>query len=323
MDGGNIVVRNLGLNPAVNFNFMLRAEGIFDLPCRSVRAFQKENEYETIQEGGLNDYVHLRRKAISKPFTFQVERYVGVDILDPLANGTDLVLPLILYVNRYSVYGEFYPVRMYVFTGCTVMSKEYGELNAEQSGLLLETTTIAYREMFAMDNPAASYLSADTWQFAGTGKEGNGNRKANYSSKELTRIQMEEKAVKWPLQSRAVHKENETKKTQMEELAKKWPEVSSASLHKNEMKKAQMEEKAKRWPEKSSAFLHENEMKKEQMEERSKRWPKSSGAIKNKNELHKKVLETKAKKWPRVSSATTVEDFMSLQKVGTPGTPKV
>lgn len=158
VDSGNYVVANFGKNPAVNFNFMLRVEGVFDLPCRRVHVFQKENEYELIQEGGLNDYVHMRRKPISKPFTFQVERYVGTDILDPLANGTELVLPVILYVNRYRVYGEFVPVRMYVFTGCTVMAKEYGELNAESSGLLIETTTIAYRELMCVDNVAGSYL---------------------------------------------------------------------------------------------------------------------------------------------------------------------
>ena len=93
-DSGNFLAYNFGRNPAVNFDFMLRVEGVFDLPCRAVRAFQRENEYEYIQEGGLNDYVHMRRKPISKPFTFQVERYVGTDILDPLANGTELLADL-------------------------------------------------------------------------------------------------------------------------------------------------------------------------------------------------------------------------------------
>ena len=150
---GNKVVQNFGLNPATNFNFILRVEGIFDLPCKSVHVFQKENEYEYIQEGGLNDYVHMKRKPISKPFTFQVERYVGVDglLVDYLANGTELVLPLVLLVNRYHWNGYPYPTRTYVFTGCTVIGKEYGELNAERSGLLVETTTIAYREMVNVD----------------------------------------------------------------------------------------------------------------------------------------------------------------------------
>ena len=150
---GNKVYQNFGLNPATNFNFILRVEGAFDLPCKSVHVFQKENEYEYIQEGGLNDYVHMRRKPISKPFTFQVERYVGVDglLVDYLANGTELVLPLVLLVNRYHWNGYPYPTRTYVFTGCTVIGKEYGELNAERSGLLVETTTIAYREMVNVD----------------------------------------------------------------------------------------------------------------------------------------------------------------------------
>ena len=150
---GNIVVQNFGLNPAPNFNFMLRVEGVFDLPCKSVHVFQKENEFEYIHEGGLNDYVHMKRKPISKPFTFQVERYVGVDglLVDYLANGTELVLPLILLVNRHEWSGYAFPVRTYVFTGCTVIGKEYGELNAERSGLLTETTTIAYREMVNVD----------------------------------------------------------------------------------------------------------------------------------------------------------------------------
>lgn len=154
VETGNSVVQNFGLNPSVNFNFILRVEGVFDLPCKAVHGFKKDNEYEMIQEGGLNDYVHLRRKPISQPFTFQVERYVGVDglLVDYLASGTDLILPLILLVNRYHWNAAYpYPTRTYVFTGCTVMGKEYGELNAEKSGLLIETTTIAYREMIAVD----------------------------------------------------------------------------------------------------------------------------------------------------------------------------
>lgn len=173
-----MLVQNFGRNPAVNFNFMLRVEGLFDLPCKSVHVFQRENEYELIQEGGLNDYVHMRRKPITKPFTFQVERYVGVDTVDPLANGTDLVLPVILMINRYLAYGDFLPTRMYVFTGCTVMAKEYGELNAEKSGLLVETTTIAYREMFCIDDPVSGFMKEEPWKFDGTTKQGNGRQSA-------------------------------------------------------------------------------------------------------------------------------------------------
>lgn len=150
----NFLVMNQGNNPLVGFNFMLRVEGIYDLPCKSVKAFTKENEYEIIQEGGLNDYVHMRRKPISKPFTFEVERYVGVDYLDPLPNGAELMLPVILIVSRST--GSFAPnlaQRTYTFTGCTVTKKTYGELDGYKSGLLTETTTIAYRELLVVNMP--------------------------------------------------------------------------------------------------------------------------------------------------------------------------
>ncbi|MCR5093437.1 MAG: hypothetical protein K6B72_05640 [Lachnospiraceae bacterium] len=149
----DIGLYNQGRAANPNFNFMMRVEGIFDLPCRRVHSFTKANEYEYIQEGGLNDYVHMRRKPISQPFTFQVERYVGVDILDPLQPGTDLILPIVLMVWRMQMNNNFTPYRIYTFTGCNVMSKEYGELNAEQSGLLVETTTIGYRELIRVTTP--------------------------------------------------------------------------------------------------------------------------------------------------------------------------
>ena len=150
----NWIVWNQGKNPLVNFNFMLRVELMFDLPCKSVRAFTRELEYDYIQEGGLNDYVHMRRKPITRPFTLEIERYVGVDYIDPLPLGADLVLPVLLFVSRN--HDQFIPgvvARTYVFTGCTVMKKTYGDLVADQSGLLVETTTLGYREMLCVDIP--------------------------------------------------------------------------------------------------------------------------------------------------------------------------
>lgn len=155
----NYVVTNPGTTALVGFNFMLRVEGLYDLPCKGIRAFSREMEYEHIQEGGLNDYVHMRRKPISKPFTLEVERYVGIDYIDPLPNGAELALPVILFVSRYQ--DSFIPgvvARTYVFTGCTVTKKEYGKLDAEHSELLTETTTIAYREMLCVDIPFSNLL---------------------------------------------------------------------------------------------------------------------------------------------------------------------
>ena len=158
---------NQNREPAVSFNFFLRIEGAFDAPCRSVRAFTKENEFEEIQEGGRNDYIILKRKPNTRRFTLQVERYVGIDKIDPLQLGTEMILPMILAVSRVTSGGdggfldtmsetEF--IRFYAFTGCIVTGKEYGELNAEQSGLLKEVTTIAYREMIALTTPNADLV---------------------------------------------------------------------------------------------------------------------------------------------------------------------
>ena len=141
------------INPLEGFHFMLRVEAVFDLPCKSIKGFTKENEYEYIQEGGLNDYVHMRRKPVSKPFTFEVERYVAVDYLDPLPNGAELILPVILFVSHEGADFLDAVSRTYTFTGCTVTGKQYGQLDAESSGLLLETTTIAYRELVVVDVP--------------------------------------------------------------------------------------------------------------------------------------------------------------------------
>jgi hypothetical protein len=156
-DGDNAVV-NQGLNPAASFNFFLRVEGVFDLPCRRVQAFTRENEYEYIQEGGLNDYVHMRRKPVSKPFTLDVERYVGVDYIDPMPNGAELALPVMLVVSRGYAYSPKQWEVVFLFTGCSVMKKVYGELDAEKSGLLTETTTIAYREMVRVPVSALDML---------------------------------------------------------------------------------------------------------------------------------------------------------------------
>jgi hypothetical protein len=169
--------------PIVGFNFMLRVEAVYDLPCKGIKAFSREMEYEYIQEGGLNDYVHMRRKPISRPFTLEVERYAGVDIIDPLPLGAELILPLILFVSRYQ--DQWAPVaRTYVFTGCTVTKKEYGKLDAERSELLTETTTIAYREMLCVDVPAADLIGTSaTRRISSGGNSDNIPNKADDTQK--------------------------------------------------------------------------------------------------------------------------------------------
>lgn len=139
--------------PITAFNYNLTVELFYDIPCKSVRNFTKKNAYEYIQQGGMNDYVIMKRKPITEPFTFQVERYVSSSLTDPLANGAELTAPVFLTVKKNYYGGEDDDKgRIYVFTGCVVTEKSFGDLDAEKPGLLTETVTIAYREMFVVPN---------------------------------------------------------------------------------------------------------------------------------------------------------------------------
>lgn len=261
----NIVVMNQGLNPLVNYNFMLRVEGVFDLPCKTVHSFTKENEYEYIQEGGLNDYVHMRRKPISKPFTFTVERYVGTDYYDPLQNGTELVLPLILMVTRHSNHFEV-TKRAYVFTGCTVMSKEYGELNSERSGLHTEKIVIGYREMMVTTMPAD--IGIGNWN-------DELNKKKTKFAKNSPDTGKASKRTVLPIKSTGENIEKNN-------LHRKWPETSSAA--KLEIPPADEKSKYDEIIEKRKKLIEDLlkvRQKNKELAERRKRirrWPKVSSA---------------------------------------------
>jgi len=140
-------------SPSASYNFVMRVEGVYNVPLKSIRSFTKKNSYETIQEGGLNDYVHIKRKQNTEIFQLQVERYVSAHVLDPFANGAVLTLPLILAVYKGNI-GDAHICKTYIFTGVEVMGKEYGELNAERSGLATETITLSFQEMFTIPNLA-------------------------------------------------------------------------------------------------------------------------------------------------------------------------
>jgi hypothetical protein len=184
--------------PLINNHFLLRVNAIYDLPCRKISGIRDEKEYESIRSGGVNDFVYLREKQISKPKTFKVERYVGVDFFDPLIVGTEFVIPIVLYISRYI--DDFNaPKQTFTFWGCTVLEKEYSELNAEQSGLLVETTTIAYQQMQLLTDVLEGELQSD-WSFDASGRryQGTGKRRAAYDRDEVRKKEMEQQSRIWP-----------------------------------------------------------------------------------------------------------------------------
>nr|DAJ00493.1 MAG TPA: Pvc1, Pvc9, Pvc11, Pvc12, Pvc4, Photorhabdus asymbiotica, PVC, contractile.5A [Caudoviricetes sp.] len=128
-----------------NMHFLLCVEGT-EIPLKSCKSFAQEVEYEGIQEGGLNDRVHLRKKPLSKPFTFQAERYVGPGYTDPLPAGHSPEGEMVLMVSdQAGTFAE--PTAQFLFSGCVVTGKNYSEVDAERPGLIIETTTVAYEQM--------------------------------------------------------------------------------------------------------------------------------------------------------------------------------
>ena len=136
------------VDPLVGVNFILRIEAVIDLPLKKVHGFQEEFEYEMIQQGGVNEFVEIKQKPISKVKTFEIEYYVSKNFVDILLLGTKFTIPMLLMISKEP--GNFAMSklsRLYTFTGCTVVSRSYGELDAERAGLVVETATIAYERM--------------------------------------------------------------------------------------------------------------------------------------------------------------------------------
>ena len=183
--------------PLLNNIFLLRVDAIYDLACTKVTGIVQEKEYENILEGGVNDYVQLRQKPSSKPNTLEIERYIGELYFDPLPVGKRCEIPLVLYVFRHVGLAKV-PSMVFTFSGCTVISKKYGELNAERSGLMTETIQVAYQQAGIEKLPAEVVMPA--WGFDQSGKayQGVGLRQAVYDRNEVRKKNMEEMSRKWP-----------------------------------------------------------------------------------------------------------------------------
>lgn len=184
-------------NPLINNIFLLRVDAVYDLACTKVSGIVQEKEYENIVEGGVNDYVQLREKPSSKSNILQVERYIGEKYLDPLPVGKRCEIPLVLYVARHLKTFTDAPMK-FTFSGCTVLSKKYGDLDAEHSGLMTETIQIAYQKV-AVEKKANEIIKP-LWKFDKSGKKygGTGLRSAQYDKNEIRKKEMEEMSRKWP-----------------------------------------------------------------------------------------------------------------------------
>ncbi len=190
-------------NPLSSYNFLVRVNGISDIPCKSVHMFAKQCDYEYIKEGGVNDHVHVKRKQAQGPNIVKIERYVSDDVLTTFGGpGSKMILPMLVLVSKYP--GEFSsPYRMYTFTGCTVMKVEYGELSAENGQLLTEIISISYEDVVCVDNPMAKEKAP--WEFDGTKVSGKGKRYArSVGDYGVSTSNDDSKKRKWPTTSSRV-----------------------------------------------------------------------------------------------------------------------
>lgn len=133
----------MGYDVYTSMNFIVRAEGR-EIICRSVQGIQKEREQEFIREGGLNDYVHIRPKPLTRAQTLKLECIASPDNEKLLPLGKVLAEPLVVETKPEMSSGK--NIR-FTFNGCMVVDKKFGDLRAEKSGILEETISIAYQEM--------------------------------------------------------------------------------------------------------------------------------------------------------------------------------
>lgn len=133
-----------------NTDFLLRlGKTGAEIGCKSIKGIEEELEYEYIQEGGLNDSVHIRRKPVSKPVTLTIERYItDGEGQDAMPCGAAFPDPVAVIVKRDGRKGpQDAPFLEYHFYGCVVARKSCSGLHAEEAGLLTETVTLLCQYM--------------------------------------------------------------------------------------------------------------------------------------------------------------------------------
>lgn len=177
--------------PLINYHFLLRVDALIDVACKSVQAFGNEAEFEYLQEGGVNDYVHMLKKPITSPKVLQIECYATSTVLNAFPLGTKMLTPMILYISKQAENIDINFAKQFIFTGCVVKKITNGELDAERSGLITNTIEIAFETVTAIPNPLVA--QGKQWGFSGTDMEGNRAKSATYNQTEVRKNKMNDR----------------------------------------------------------------------------------------------------------------------------------
>lgn len=177
--------------PLVNYHFLLRVNAAMDVACKRVEAFASEAEFEYLQEGGVNEYVHMLKKPITTPKVIQIEYYANNNLVSAFSVGERMLIPMVLYIAKQANNIDTNFAKQYIFSGCVVKKKTSGALDAEQSGLVTDTVEIAFETVTVINNPLVEQSSE--WGFSGKYMDGNNRKSATYNQTEVRQSKMNDR----------------------------------------------------------------------------------------------------------------------------------
>lgn len=180
-----------GTQPLINYHFLLRVDAVTDVACKKVEAFANEAEFEYLQEGGVNGYVHMLQKPTTAPKILQIECYANNNLTSTFTVGSRKTLPIILYVSKQANNIDTNYAKQFIFTGCVIKKKTNGALDAEQGGLITDIVEIAFETVTVVNNPTAEQSSE--WGFTGKYMDGNNKKSATYNQTEVRKEKMNDR----------------------------------------------------------------------------------------------------------------------------------
>lgn len=131
-------------SPLPGYRFIIFLEGR-TMGFRKVSGVSRQIETETYQEGGLNNMVHIFPKASAQECALHLEKgvYMNSTFHPFYLVGERINENLHLFVMN----NAGLPMKSYVFSGITIKKWEVGDMDAQDSSLLIDSFELSYEEM--------------------------------------------------------------------------------------------------------------------------------------------------------------------------------